>query len=282
MRGVRTTDIAFILVVAVLVVSTLLPALGRAYRSPAEVRCQSNLQRWAEAMELYLADNGGYFPTNRIGTGTHTLNPALALSPPDPLPGQTEPPRFYYGVNWVEALYDYLQDSARKTGQDWKTFRRCPNSGSTLWPPPNSTGYPFNAVTYAFNYNLVEYWRGVVRNPRKVMMLREIPFLTIAILRPLNRSVGQSSQIPQYAFNNTDSSATSEQNFSPEFWKPHGEGSYIVFADGHVHYFSLDYYPKYSETKASSCWDPVTSQWWNWAPGSGKSPEYVKTIAITP
>ncbi len=281
MKRLSILDVAACALVLVIGAATLIPAFARVGRIPADAQCQFNLKQWAKAMALYTADNDGRFPTNRNLTGVRLLNPALALSPPDPLPGETEPPRFYYSVNWVEALYGYLQDSASKTGQDWKTFRRCPNSTGVYWPPMSSNGYPFNCMTYALNYNLVEQPVSVSRDASKLMMLREFYKVTVAVLRPLNVSTGQSNRIPQFAFNNTDLSAALVEN-NRAYWKPHGEGSYIAFADGHVHYFDLDYYPSYSETTPSSAWDAVTQQWWNWAPGSGKSAPYLKSIAITP
>ncbi len=282
MRRLTVLDILLLMLVLIVAASTLAPAVARMSRPYAETKCQANLHRWADAMALYCADNNGRFPTNRVLTASHALNPALPLSPPDPLPGQTEPPRFYYSVNWVEALYDYLQGAAAPTNLDWRSLRRCPNAGARFWPPINTQGYPFNCMTYVFNYNLVEYWRGLVRNPRKVMMLREFHAITIAVLRPMNVSTGQSNILPQYAFNNMDSTATAYENMNRDYWKRHGEGSYIVFTDGHVQYFSLDYYPAYYQMRTNTNWDAQTQQWWNYAPGSGMSAPYLKSIAITP
>lgn len=283
MRSIRTLDVIATLAVAALTVSTLLPAIGRIQRSPSEVRCQSNLQRWAEALELYCIDYTGRYPTNRLNSASKPLTNAAALSPPDPLPGQTEPPIQYYSINWIEALYGYVQKSARQTDQDWKTFRRCPNVSTKVWPTPIfSTDYPYSSVSYTFNYNLAEYWSGLVRDPRRVMMMREYFLTTIALLRPMNVSRGSSTARPQYAFNNGDQNATSAENSDPATWKAHGDGSYVVFVDGHVHHFGLDYYPKYEDMTTQFSWDPETQQWWNFAPGSGKTAPYLKSIAVTP
>jgi prepilin-type processing-associated H-X9-DG protein len=67
-----------------------------------------------------------------------------------------------------------------------------------------------------------------------------------------------------------------------EACKLHGDGSYIVFADGHVRFFTIDYYPKYADITAVRSWDAETQQWWNYGPGSGRSAPYLKSIAITP
>ncbi len=282
MRRFRLVDVVISLGVLALVVATLAPAIARMQRDYPDARCQSNLQRWAEAMELYLADNQGCFPTNRGYSGSRPIATALALSPPDPIPPATEPALQYYGANWVEALYSYLQASARGTGQDWKTFRRCPNVSTKTWPPVSGSGYPFPCMTYVLNSNLVERQASVCRSVSKLMMVREFFLTTIAVLRPLNISTGLSTMTPQYAFDNGDLNATTTENGTPQTWKPHAEGSYTLFADGHVHYFSLDYYPKYSQMSSSRCWDPETQQWWNYAPGAGMGEPYLRSIAITP
>jgi len=283
MNRIRLVDIAVVLAVALLAASTLGPAIGRIQRSPNEVRCQSNLQRWAEALELYCIDYTGRYPTNRLNSASKPLTNAGALSPPNPLPGQTEPPLQYYSTNWVEALYRYVQVSALKTGQDWKTFRRCPMATTNSWPTPNkTTGYPYPSMNYVLNYNLIEYWSPLVKSPRKVMMMREYFLTTISVMRPMNVSRGSSTARPQYAFNNGDQNATSAENSDPATWKAHGDGSYVVFVDGHVHHFGLDYYPKYEDMTTQFSWDPETQQWWNFAPGSGKTAPYLKSIAVTP
>jgi|GEM_PF-3502501 len=51
-------------------------------------------------------------------------------------------------------------------------------------------------------------------------------------------------------------------------------GSYIAFADGHVGWFSIDFYPNQVNTTAAKCWDSDTQQWYN--------NNVTKDIIITP
>ncbi len=285
MRRLTLVDTVVSTLVVAFVACTLMPAVARIQRTTSEARCQSNLQRLAEAMALYLSDNYGNYPTNRQKTSEGAVgprSPALALSPPGDDPATGKPYRYYYSINWVESLYPYIWAAAGKTGQDWRTFRTCPKERPRVWPPVSSDGYPFPCVSYTLNCNLVERPTSETRDPHTLMMLREYFLTTIAVLRPMNTSIGQIAMRPQYAFDNGDSNATTEEKADSSVWKPHGEGSYIVFADGHVHYFSLDYYPTYAQMTAATGWDPETQQWWNWAPGSGKTAPYLKSIAITP
>lgn len=284
MKRVLITDIVVVVAVAVLVTATLLPAIARMRRPVAEARCQSNLRRWAQAMALYCSDNNSRYPTNRnrSGGGVGNITPAAALSSDTPPFGQTEPVRQRYSINWVEALYSYLEYFASRTDQDWHTYRRCPNASTSVWPTPNpATGYPYPCVTYVMNCNLVEYYPALTRNPRKVMLLREFWQTTIAELRPTNNSTGNSSIRPGYPFLNRDL-RTLPPGYDESVYRLHSDGSCVAFADGHVCYFSLDYYPRYPDITATNSWDSETQQWWNFAPGSGKSAPYLKSIAITP
>jgi prepilin-type processing-associated H-X9-DG protein len=281
MRSIRTVDAVLVVGVMLLVAVTLLPAVARMHRTAAESQCQSNLQRWAEALALYVSDNEGTYPTNRTKTGS--TNYYMALSPQADDPATGKPYRFYYSINWVEALYPYLWGRAHRTGQDWRTFRRCPNARAKTWPytvSPN--GYPFPVMDYVLNRNFLECPEAALRRSHKVMTIREFYVTTIALCRPMNVSAGQSGVRPQYAFNNGDTTATSTENSDPSVWRTHGEGSYIAFADGHVGYFTLDYFPTYAAMTATKCWDAETQQWWNYAPGSGKTAPYLMSIAVTP
>ena len=278
MKRLTIADIIVSSCIVALVTVTLVPAVARIQRSPAEAKCQSNLRRWAEAMALYCSDNQGTYPTNRFFQASGVVGPIMPsvnLSSPDPLPGQTEPPRFQYGINWVEALYPYIQKSASKSGQDWKSFRRCPNALDAVYPPT----YGNCAVTYVFNRSLIERWAQFARDPKKLMMLREFGRLTISMLRPMNDSTGNSGTKPQYAFLDNRDMAVGDTSGE---CKLHGGGSYIAFADGHIRHFTLDFYPEYRDMSQAKCWDSETQAWYNFGPGSGKGPPYLKSIAITP
>lgn len=282
MRRASLVDVILCITVTALVVFTLAPVGARVSRSALEARCQSNLYRWAAAVAKYVEDNGWCYPSSRgraySGGGLSNIVASVALSPPDNDPATGKPMRFTYSLNWVEALYEYVWDSAAETATDWRSCRRCPRARTTTWPIPNAQGYPYPSMTYVFNCNLVERQQVVVRDPRRLLMLREFWQTTISELRPLNNTSGTSGTRPQYPFLNGDirSGATDEA------CELHGQGSYVVFADGHVHFFTLDYYPKYADITAVACWDAETQQWWNFAPGSGKAAPYLKSIAITP
>jgi prepilin-type processing-associated H-X9-DG protein len=291
MRRASILDVVVIIGAVAIVVAALGPAVARVQRLSAEARCQSNMQRWAEAMELYSAENSSRYPSNRIIQSNGSLSAIqweCNLSRQDTATGEPlidpstgDPYRFDYSINWVEALYPYLWDRAEKTGLDWKSWRRCPNAGTTKRPSPYNCG-----VTYSFNATLVEYWPGIVRHPEKMMMLRELSWVAPAELRPTNWSGCFNSDpaySPMYAFlTYKDVTTPSGQKDNANL---HGGGSYIMFADGHVKHFTAEFYPERTSDWASHAFDPETKQWYNWVyanPANDTERMLNRTIAITP
>jgi len=281
-KGFTLIELLVVIAIIAILAAILFPVFARARRAAQASNCQSNLKQMGNAIKMYLSDWDDTYMTNRPKSGSTigNISHVLALSPPDPLPGQTEPPKFLYSVNWVEALYNYIETVTKK--EDPKSVWRCAAVSNATWPTPNTSGYPFPAVNYVFNYNLVEQPEGIIKGAANLMMVREFFKTTIAVLRPTNNTTGNSTVRPQYAFNNGDVNASSSENNNPSIWKTHGNGSHILFADGHVKMFDLTFFPKYADVTANNSWDPETGQWYNFAPGSGKGPAYIRSIAITP
>jgi len=266
MKRARTIDIILSALIALLVCSALAPAFARMQRSSAEAKCQSNLRRWAQAMSAYVADNHQRYPTNRTLAGA--LSHRISLSDETLRDQNGDPVRFQYGANWVEALYPYLEAAAVNTGQDWKSFRKCPNARDIVTEP-------FTRMTYALNYNLVEQPNAIIRDPSRLMMFREMDRLVGSELRPSVPSLG-SADLPINAFMIT----TGDTPFPfPPYRQTdgnrHGTGSYVCFADGHVKYFTIDYYPY----TGAGAWDSTDQRWYNFV---NSDPAHNKTIAITP
>lgn len=121
-----------------------------------------------------------------------------------------------------------------------------------------------------------------MRNNRNLMMLREVGRHTASMLRPSNPSNalpnGNPANPPLYPF------LTEADLVPPSEYLPHGNGSFIVFADGHVKHFTIDYYPPTYKITPAQCWDPGTQQWYNyyWAnPVTEDQKRKNKTIAIS-
>jgi prepilin-type processing-associated H-X9-DG protein len=271
MKRARTTDIALSALIAVLICFSLAPAVARMQRSSAEAKCQSNLRRWAQAMSAYLADNHQRYPTNRQLEGY--LTNRVVLSDPTAVGPDGKPLRFQNGVNWVEALYPYIQAAATRTGQDWKSFRRCPNARDMAVGANAS-------MTYSMNYNIIEEPKAIVRDPWRLMMFREMDKLVGSVLRPSNHC-SWATDTPVSAFLAPRDFSLGLATTQPCDRNRHGSGSYICFADGHIKYFTNDYFPTWGSgsTAVSACyWDVYDQRWYNIVDSSVRS----KTIAVSP
>lgn len=280
MKRIRVLDISISALIVLLIAFALAPAVARLQRSPADAKCQSNLRQWAKAMDLYLADNYQAYPTNRAYP-PGSVSVLVRFSPYNPpliWPGNPFPLRFVSGPNWVESLFPYVQTSATKTGQDWTSFLRCPRAQNVADRSGSPGDQAFARINYAFNANLVEYHRSLVRNPVSLMMIRETDRRVNSILRPGNNTTGNSTTPPIAAFLTASDPAISPAG-SVILPNQHAAGSYILFADGHIRHFTADYYP---DTPA---WDAETQRWYNFVyanPANDTERAHNKTIAITP
>ena len=127
------------------------------------------------------------------------------------------------------------------------------------------------------------------------MMIREMGRLTEATLRPSNDNDHDPTSDPNATpFNAFMCSLESGDPGLVQFGKSeyllHGNGSHILFADGHVKVFDIGYFATSSspatpyDTQAAT-WDPTTSQWYNYyypTPGTPGEKARNQSIAISP
>jgi len=120
------------------------------------------------------------------------------------------------------------------------------------------------------------------------MMVREFGRLTASTLRPTNQTSGDVNLPPLYPFLNWhDDTTITKMSDTRSINSPHAGGSNMLFVDGHVRQFTLDYYVDAdSSFGVSYNWDYISQQWWNYV----KNPFNPRTrnqalwlsIAITP
>lgn len=254
MRKTTLLDTIIISSLVILTTIALIPATARMQRDNLDAKCQSNMRRWAEALSLYREDNTGVFPCNTVGYGGG-------------LPSM---------FNWVKELNPYIIPLAQRTGQNWESFMRCPNATNGTYPQGLSSA----KMTYIFNTNLCTFPSIAVRNSNKVMMLREFDRMVDPIITRPTLVCRSSSTLPIDAFLTDTDSTFKLQNMKSNL---HGNGSYIVFADGHVKYFTTDYFPTNAEITVARCWDAQDQQWYNYGSGVTDKPQsHIKSIAISP
>jgi prepilin-type N-terminal cleavage/methylation domain-containing protein/prepilin-type processing-associated H-X9-DG protein len=290
-RGFTLIELLVVIAIIAILAAILFPVFARARRTAQTANCQSNLNQIGKSVKMYLADWQETYPTNRPITAAPSslgaIKSCVALSHSDPT--NPNPPIFDYSVNWVEGLYKYVENVTKQTGTGAVTGTgsvwRCQSSSDAADP---STASYNAAVHYVFNGSLVEQPEGIAKNQSNLMMIREFGRLTAATLRPTNQASGDVNTPPMYPFLNWhDDTSITKTSDTRKLNKPHGNGSNILFADGHVKLFDLGYMPDAdSSFGASYNWDGTTAQWYNYNtnPHNPKGQPKSKwlSIAITP
>lgn len=247
-KGTSLWSIIAIVGICGLISAVLFPIFVRPSRFS---QCQFNLNQLGKAIKTYMTDYNDQFPTNRLLNGKVSSHVQLT-------PDNEENKVFQNGVNWVEALYPYVE----KVGN--------PGDNCTVWKCPDAikekADGDSSVSTYAFNINLVGQPEGIIRDAGHTMLLREMDRLYGAVCRPIDISKdGKTRPIGAFL-----------TGYNPQLPKGtlikqplHGPGSNIIFTDSHV----KNVHNMQMPTDNKLYWDRETKQWWN----SEK-----KQIAITP
>lgn len=301
-RGFTLIELLVVIAIIAILAAILFPVFARARAAARTSSCQSNMNQLGKAMKSYMTDWEDTFPTNHMrvrGGGAIDPNSKIAVDVPltvlDPN-GRTDT-KFYWGINWVEALYSYVERVGKP--DDNQSVWKCPSASELSMGAPagnkdlsgtygldtpygvdrGDDGVETEANTYAMNYNLLEAPESSVRMPASTFLLREMGMRCGAITRGRSDNGGN----PEYPFLSNDDPDTPnapDQGVSVQI-KLHGTGSNILFADGHVKSFAASAMP--GKITDNNCKDSK-GQWWNF-PGTDTVPGAdmnMHTIAITP
>jgi prepilin-type N-terminal cleavage/methylation domain-containing protein/prepilin-type processing-associated H-X9-DG protein len=279
-KGFTLIELLVVIAIIAVLAAILFPVFARARKAAQASTCQSNLKQIGNAVKMYLTDWSDTYPTNRNVAGTMIM-PTVQLSPTTPIAPATEPPKFTYGVNWIEGLYSYVE--AITKSDDPSSAWKCPAATNLTFPLGTMSSYC--AVTYVFNRCMIEAPEGIIKGASNLLLIRELDRLTVATLRPINDCTANSAARPQYPFLNqydgggigrigkqddprNSASATGT-------WELHASGSNVLFADGHVKQFDRGYFPEFDSTHLTTAtsWDPDSQQWFNYYYSNATTPD---------
>jgi prepilin-type N-terminal cleavage/methylation domain-containing protein/prepilin-type processing-associated H-X9-DG protein len=287
-KGFTLIELLVVIAIIAILAAILFPVFSRARKAAQASNCEANLKQIGNAIKMYLGDWDDTYPTNRIITGDGSLDSIYwdcNLSKQDtkgePIidPSTGSPYRFDYAINWVEGLYQYVETITKSSdpSSSWK----CQAASPTRYPATSNCG-----VNYTFNGCLAEQPDGIVKTSQNLMMCREISWTAPAELRPTNPGAstsGATANAPTYAFLSSKDPTTP----SGQLVTMHGNGSHILFADGHVKQFDASFVPAKDTANGTPAYDVETSQWYNFVysgvrANTPKKKALNKSIAITP
>lgn len=266
-KGFTLIELLVVIAIIAVLAAILFPVFARARKAAQNSTCQSNMSQIGRALKMYLSEWHDTYPTNRIysGTGMGSFLASVQLTPADTLDAQGQPKRFQYGVNWVEALYPYVEQISKDSSGAWL----CP-AASNKCEKPGGPQALTSAVSYTFNYNLLEQPEGIIKTAANLMVSREIDRKVNSVLRPATLSMDASSR-PDSAFLTTNDNYVTPSTTNPY---QHNQGSNIMFADSHVKNYATDFMPKDCQ------WDVTDSCWYNNADANNQ--KLYKTIQVSP
>ncbi len=276
-KGFTLIELLVVIAIIAILAAILFPVFTKAKQSALKSTCQSNLKQLGTAFKSYLTDWDDTFPTNsRIQGSNMTIQNEVKLTVTDwssEYSDEALGSGSGGGPNWVEALYAYTESTTVKDKSPWK----CPAASATTYTTSNSFktdshGQDLLQNTYVMNYYLVELVESSISDTANLMLVREFDRHVGALLRPVKPASGSSASKPQYPFlNGTEDGKITKNTIKS---KLHGNGSNVLFADGHVNLFPAD------AMQASMINKDEYGQWFNSIDSNDSAVK--KAIAITP
>ena len=124
-KGFTLVELLVVIAIIALLMSILMPAMGRAKRQALAVACQSNLREWGLVFQMYASENDGSLPQSIAGGNLSTQD-----------------------AYWMAALLPYYEDKKLRlcpmaaTSRNPDNCDRCLGTTFSAWgpfPPGNSS-----------------------------------------------------------------------------------------------------------------------------------------------
>jgi prepilin-type N-terminal cleavage/methylation domain-containing protein/prepilin-type processing-associated H-X9-DG protein len=143
-RGFTLVELLVVIGIIALLVSILLPSLNRARRSARTVQCASNLRTILQGMNMYVAENKGFFPGGCNTSGAFLMNGTY---------GDANCPNISQVWDWQAPIANYLGFKYETGGStalrqqrvrqflEWGVYR-CPENTEITVGPFAPAGWP--------------------------------------------------------------------------------------------------------------------------------------------
>jgi prepilin-type N-terminal cleavage/methylation domain-containing protein/prepilin-type processing-associated H-X9-DG protein len=231
--GFTLVELLVVVAIIALLISILLPSLGKAREQARTIKCSANLKQYGYGMQMYADRSDGHFP-----------------------------PQAAEGLRWYQrAAFRGMMGLKQETGEwsanDWPEGLRCPNLPDyELW----GSDWWAHGKVYGINTSNVphESWRAEAIHRASV----KTPAITIEMADAVDTNIDKpKANYALYWDVDGEYSGFSGGEWGVTAYR-HLDGANFLHFDGHVEY--LDKYkafPLENRNEGNPLWDEINEKW---------------------